>query len=520
MGIELVRENIECEQLLGENTVDTIVNGEFLIPDTEPDVYKILMIDAKPVIQKRDIIQDKVYLDGIIEYTLLYLARQDEKCSTYKVAYTSKFSNYIPIAGAEHKMMCEGEGYIEHTECKILNERKVAVETILILKSVVYKKYNFEIVKDIQASENLEMLKSPATIDKIVGNVEGDLIVKSNMQIPVSKPQIENILKCDISINKKEVKVLEGKVKIDANANVKVLYKGKDGRDLILVEDNVPMEKELGMENVNPSMDNMTDFVVDALEYEVKEDDLGENRIINIEALVKSNSRVMYKEDIERIEDAYSPNMLVRLDKKNYDLNVMHGQNTCETIVKGDIEVSEDSYKPVEVVTSSSKVCITDKKMLEDKVVIEGVLGTNILYKTADEDVYMASIGEEIPFSSTIDIPGSKIDMQCVAKAYIENIDVNVQANTINVKALIKINARVNYNTSKEFLVDVEPLGEEVPDKKHSITIYVVQQGDTLWKIAKKYFTTVDNLVKINSIENSDFIKPGEKLIIPGNAVI
>ncbi len=56
--------------------------------------------------------------------------------------------------------------------------------------------------------------------------------------------------------------------------------------------------------------------------------------------------------------------------------------------------------------------------------------------------------------------------------------------------------------------------------KKSSITIYVVQQGDTLWKIAKRYYTTVDNLVLINEIDNPDVIKPGQKLIIPGKAII
>ncbi len=37
-----------------------------------------------------------------------------------------------------------------------------------------------------------------------------------------------------------------------------------------------------------------------------------------------------------------------------------------------------------------------------------------------------------------------------------------------------------------------------------------MQQGDTLWKIAKRYYTTVDNLVLINEIDNPDVIKPGQ----------
>ena len=53
-----------------------------------------------------------------------------------------------------------------------------------------------------------------------------------------------------------------------------------------------------------------------------------------------------------------------------------------------------------------------------------------------------------------------------------------------------------------------------------SIIIYIVQSGDTLWKIAKKYNTTVDKLMEINEIEIPELIKPGDKIIIEGRAVI
>ena len=41
LGMELVKENIECEQLLGENTSDSVIKGEYIIPDTLPDVFEI-----------------------------------------------------------------------------------------------------------------------------------------------------------------------------------------------------------------------------------------------------------------------------------------------------------------------------------------------------------------------------------------------------------------------------------------------------------------------------------------------
>ena len=47
-----------------------------------------------------------------------------------------------------------------------------------------------------------------------------------------------------------------------------------------------------------------------------------------------------------------------------------------------------------------------------------------------------------------------------------------------------------------------------------SIILYIVQSGDTLWKIAKRYGVPVDTLIAANDIKNPDLIQPGQKIII------
>src|SRR5690606_5682519 len=49
-------------------------------------------------------------------------------------------------------------------------------------------------------------------------------------------------------------------------------------------------------------------------------------------------------------------------------------------------------------------------------------------------------------------------------------------------------------------------------------TTYTVKKGDTLWEIAQKYKTTVNELVRLNKIKNPNLIHPGQKLKVPGEA--
>ena len=47
-----------------------------------------------------------------------------------------------------------------------------------------------------------------------------------------------------------------------------------------------------------------------------------------------------------------------------------------------------------------------------------------------------------------------------------------------------------------------------------SVLPYVVQPGDTLGAIAKKYNVTIEQLMKWNNITNPDIIAVGQRLVI------
>ena len=135
-----------------------------------------------------------------------------------------------------------------------------------------------------------------------------------------------------------------------------------------------------------------------------------------------------------------------------------------------------------------------------------------------DDERYLSAIKTEIPFSSMIDIAGAKEGMKAIIRAALENIEAAVEGNTIAIKANICLNGKILYEISKEFICDVVEEEGDKPQKKASITIYAVGEGDTLWGLAKKYSTTVEQLKSINGLEENENIEVGQKLIIPGRA--
>ena len=56
---------------------------------------------------------------------------------------------------------------------------------------------------------------------------------------------------------------------------------------------------------------------------------------------------------------------------------------------------------------------------------------------------------------------------------------------------------------------------DEENTEDYSVIIYVIKSGDTIWKIAKRFGSTIDDIVRVNGMKNPDRINVGEKIYIP-----
>ena len=72
-----------------------------------------------------------------------------------------------------------------------------------------------------------------------------------------------------------------------------------------------------------------------------------------------------------------------------------------------------------------------------------------------------------------------------------------------------------SYKTSNLNVIDEIQTNGEREEEDYSIIMYIVKKGDTLWKIAKKFGSTVDDIARTNGIEDENMIMPGQKLFIP-----
>ncbi|EHI97422.1 Peptidoglycan-binding lysin domain containing protein [Clostridium sp. DL-VIII] len=516
--MDIVKENVQFEQLLRENNTNTVLKDEYLIPDTHPDVQEILTIEARPMIVNKELIGDKMVIEGKVEYTVIYLAKEDG-LAVNSVNYNQNFTNNIDLNQGENKVFCEADCNVEHIEAAIMNERKISIQGVIAIGWELYKSNEFEFVKDIEGSDDVEILKNTETINKISAAEDMELVGKSMIRVGMDKPQISKILRCSLLLHKREIKIAEDKVYLGCYCKLNILYKGDDSKDIIPLEDDIYLSKEEEIEGITPDMIPTVSYEISNNDLMLEEDDLGEVRIINNEFVVKAGIKIFSKENIDTIKDAYSTKCSLGLQKDEHEVGILHGVNNSESTIKHNIQLKENNLRPEHIIFASGTIILTDKQVVKDRIVVEGIIKADVLYKTNDDERYLASIKAEIPFSSAIDIFGADENMKCITKGNLENIDAALEGNSIAIKATIVLSGKILYEMNKEFVTDIIEEEGEIPEKKASITIYVVGEGDNYWNLAKKYNTTIDKLIKINKIEDPEHIEVGQKLIIPGKAI-
>ena len=119
-----------------------------------------------------------------------------------------------------------------------------------------------------------------------------------------------------------------------------------------------------------------------------------------------------------------------------------------------------------------------------------------------------------IPFEQSVE--DTEITDECKADT---NIEVSSQE-IINQAGVVSANVDLNFETnmyrnSQIPVISEISMEEEENQEDYSVIIYVVKSGDTLWKIAKRFGSTIDDIARVNGMERPDKLNAGEKIYIP-----
>ena len=151
-------------------------------------------------------------------------------------------------------------------------------------------------------------------------------------------------------------------------------------------------------------------------------------------------------------------------------------------------------------------------KITNNIVELEGNAKISLLMQNL-ENMSIETKNIDVLINQKYDISDIKED----SKVYIDIVgeSLNVMQNGMDIEVLLSLDVVSNIeDVSNMSIIDkIEDMSLDLSNLD-SINLYIVKPGDSLWKIAKKYKTSIDKIVKINNIENPEKIDIGQKILV------
>ena len=176
----------------------------------------------------------------------------------------------------------------------------------------------------------------------------------------------------------------------------------------------------------------------------------------------------------------------------------------------------EPSDRILQICHNDASIKIDEVEIRDDALSIDGALEVSLLYMTSDDTEPVKASTAVLPFQYVADASGIQKDSVYQLNTGVEQMTaVMAGGDTVEVRAVLNLDVLVLQPTSESVIVNAkeEPLNLEKLQALPGIVGYIVQHGDSLWDVAKRFHTTISRVMETNELTD-DQIRPGDRLLL------
>lgn len=503
--IEAQKENLNINKLVAERKEIIMVEGDMIVPDSKPDILNTICTSGVVSIYKKEAQEGKVRLDGSINTYIIYMPDGTED-QARGLNTSIDFSENINVSNCSEGMEIVSEAKIKTIEAKVLNGRKISIKATLEVNLKVYNQDSVEIINEIQNASNIQILKEDLKVNSLLGKGETKIYAKDNITID-NMDNLAEILKTQICLIEKDVKISYNKVLTKSEAEMKIMYLTEDNR-VGNITYKIPVVGFIDMPDVTEG--NLCD-----VNYEIKniiiKPNAQEEHSIYVEVEIGVMCYVYEEKQINLIQDMYSITEKLEFEKKQ--IMTMTDKQFIQNTKQIREKVNLKDIEGLNLIDVDITPNILNENKINTKILYEAELAMKYIFINAKSQIIIKEA--KIAFEFTIENLQNGELLNASSDIEIKNRDFIVQdGGDISCNVDLQIDTNLYRNASINAIDSIQENGER-EEQDYSIIIYIVKKGDTLWNIAKEFGSTVDGIARVNGIENPNQILPGQKLYIP-----
>ena len=503
MAIKLEKSVLAVNQVITNKNESIVVDGDCIVPDVKPDILEIVGTSGVVNVYKKEIMEGKVRVDGSVLIYVMYIGDDGKTRGVRSINHTLDFSQSFPIDNVTNDMNDNIEVNLLNIDCKIINERKISLKATLGFEIQILANSEIEFVNNVDLKD-VQKLESTIAVNSVLGVGSTKTLVKETISIDQSD-NLAEILKVSSKIENRSIKISYNKVLTKADIKLKIMYLTEDGR-INTVNAKFPVMGFIDMKDITEN--NPCEYEFEIKNMIIKPNSTTEHSIY-VEIEVGVNLTAYTNQDVNVIEDLYSPS--VNLKFKQNNKKMMQNKALFLSVLninqKELLNIGDEKVYDVD-----TNVLVDNIRIGNNEIIVSGNI--NLVFTcSANSMTSIQTKTLDIPYQTKLAANGINSNANVKIKTDILLEDFNIMpGGEINIKLDIGFNAYTSNDVNLSLINNIEEMENEYVDD-YNMVIYQVLPNDSLWKIAKKFGSTVQSIIDTNNLE-SDRIMPGKQLFI------
>ena len=505
MSIGIIKDIIKVEEIKDSLDTQSLVETELYLNTNKDEIESILWVEGRTDIISTKTLKDRLLVNGKVKFSVVYKAIGEvDNINTLEKA--EEFREEIEIQNITENMENLIKPNIEYIEYEV-NDNRIDLQAVVNLAIKVVELKEIEIIQEIQGKEDLQVLEESIRYKEIYGRETSYANIKEEIIVTDNKPPIEKVLRFNIEAKELQTLVTEDRMILSAEAKVSMIYLGNN--QINHIGQSIPFNHFIEIPGIHKNSLGEIRLEIKEGIYEILEDELGELRIIDLQIDIIVDGKVYDYRIRPLIVDVYSTKGLLNIEKE--EINILENIEKIEHEEELNVDIG---IGVIEVLDVREDFNILDKKILNDAILVEGLLTVDIFYIERISGG-VRNFKDNFPYKSNIhfdgEFDGSVIDIN----AKLGDIQYEIKQDMLSIDNSIKYDICLDKEKRINGIKNIEETGELINlNDRASITIYFVQKGDLLWDIAKRYNSTIDDILQSNNLDSSYEAKVGDKIII------
>jgi spore coat assembly protein SafA len=528
-SFECISELLKVEQVVGENATQTSVIREVVLPGR---VRKITEVDTSLRNVQGRVIENKVVVEGVVHKQIFYVDDDTGQLKEFTV-HDERFVHFVDVPGAMPGMNVQiharvefvGHDFIRETEVNNHKPHKknehhdmhehdhhdghdgeqvhsVFRQTVILeIFAKVTESIQLNVVVDVRGIERSRVMTELLKVESVIGEGASQVAVREKIDFGRPARKIKNI---DAHVQNVNARVIENKVVVEGILHKQIYFVALENDVVFETSVDEPFTHFVDIPGAFPGANVQVYPRVEFVNVDIDSYDPSrgmQTAIIDIFVKVTETVQVDVVTDISG----------AKVTKELLKVSQVVGEGSRQQTIVANLQAPAEARKIAGPPDTHFENITT--RVIENKVVIEGDLVKQVFFVRAGDFPEVLEFEVRERFTSFVDIPGAMPGhvVQVYPRVEFTDFEIDPEDRTrIRQNSVIEIFVKVTEFIQLEVVTDCDT--GPIP----SVTVYIVQPGDTLFHIAKRFGTTVDAIIRANpEIQDPNMIFPGQKILIP-----